>query len=70
MEENNVSLPHIVELHTIVYQLISIDHPISNEYMAFTLLRSYLPSFHTSMVAFNYFIDELYMELICGQLVQ
>jgi hypothetical protein len=70
MEENNLMQAHIDQLRTIANQLINIDHPISNEDMAFTLLRSYLPSFHTSMVAFSHCIDELYMELVCGQLVQ
>jgi hypothetical protein len=68
---------HIDELCTITNQLINIDHPrlqvkiyiyyfrISNEDIAFTLLRNYLPSFHTSMVTFSYCIDELYMELLC-----
>jgi hypothetical protein len=65
MEENTLMQAPIDELCTIANQLISIDHPISNEDMAFTLLRNYLPYFHTSMVVFSYYIDELYMELIC-----
>jgi hypothetical protein len=59
MEESTLMQAHIDELCTIANQLINIDHPIFNEDMAFTLLRSYLPSFHTSMVVFSYCNDEL-----------
>ncbi len=69
MEENTLMQVRIYELCTIVNQLTNIDHPIFNENMTFSLLGNYLPSFHTTMVAFSYCIDELYMELIFGQLV-
>jgi hypothetical protein len=40
------------------------------EDLAFTLLRSLPLSFHTLVVSFNTCIDQLYMKLICGQLLQ
>jgi hypothetical protein len=40
-----------------------------NEDLAFTLLRSLQLSFHTLVVSLRTYIDQLFRELICGQLL-
>jgi hypothetical protein len=50
--------------------LANIDHQISDEDLAFTLLGNLPPSFHTLVVSLNTHTDQLFMELVCGQLLQ
>jgi hypothetical protein len=50
--------------------LANVDHQIFDEDLAFTFLGSLPPSFHTLMVSLNTHTDQLFMELICGQLLQ
>jgi hypothetical protein len=52
----------------IVNQLANIDHQVFYEDLAFTLLGN-LPPFHTLVVSLNTCIDQLSMELVCGQLL-
>jgi hypothetical protein len=61
---------HIDKLHMIGYQLANIDHQVFYEDLTFTLLGSLPLSFHTLAISFNTHIDQLYMELICGQFLQ
>jgi len=61
---------HINKLHLIVDQLTNIDHPISNEDLTFTFLWNLPPCFHTSVVPFSTYTNELSIELVYGQLLQ
>jgi len=61
---------HIDKLHMIAYQLTNIDHQVSDEDLKFTFLGSLPLYFHTLVVSFNTYTDQLYMELICGQFLQ
>ncbi len=61
---------HINKLHLIVDQLTNIDHPISNEDLSFTFLGNLPSSFHTLVVPFSTYINELSIKLIYQQLLQ
>ncbi len=50
---------HIDKFWMIAYQLANIDHQVSNEDLAFTLLKSLPPSFHTFVVSLNTYIDQI-----------
>ncbi len=54
----------------ITYQLTNINHKIYDENLAFILLRNLPLSIHTFVVSFSIRIDQLSMELVCGQLLQ
>jgi hypothetical protein len=54
----------------IVDQLINIDHQAFYEDLAFTFLRILSSSFHILVVSLSTHINQLFMELICGQLLQ
>jgi hypothetical protein len=51
-------------------QLTNIDHQIFDEDLTCTLLKSLPLSFHALVVSHNTCIDQLSMELVCGQLLQ
>ncbi len=61
---------HINKLHLIVDQLTNIDHPFSNEDLTFTFLGNLPPSFHTLVVPFSTYTNELSVDLVYGQLLQ
>jgi hypothetical protein len=54
----------------IVDQLINIGHVDYNEDLAFTFSWSVPPFFHTLLIWLNTCTNELFMELVCGQLLQ
>jgi hypothetical protein len=70
MEEDTSMQVHIDKFQMIIDQLTNIDHQVSDENLAFTLLVNLPPSFHTLVVSFNTHITILSMELKCGQLLQ
>jgi hypothetical protein len=77
MEEGTLVQSHIDKLWTIVDQLINIDHQKNYEDLAFTFLGilsssfgNLSSSFHTLMVSLSTHINQLFMELVCGQLLQ
>jgi len=53
----------------IVNQLTNIDCQVFDEDLASALLGSLPPSFYTLVVSFSTHIDQLSMELVCGQLM-
>jgi hypothetical protein len=61
---------HIRKFHTIIDQLINIDHVDYNEDLTFTFLWSVPPFFHNFLIWLNTCINELFMELVRGQLLQ
>ncbi len=61
---------HIDKFCMVIYQLANIDCPICYEYFTFTFLSSLSPFVHTLTILLNTYIDELFMELIHGQLLQ
>jgi hypothetical protein len=54
----------------IAYQLVNIDHRIFDEDLPFTFLKKLPLSFHALVVSHSTHIDQLSMELVCGQLLQ
>jgi hypothetical protein len=70
MDKSTLVQTHINKLQMIIDQLTNIDHQISNENLAFTFFRNLPPSFHTLMVSLGTHIDQLFMELVCGKLLQ
>jgi hypothetical protein len=54
----------------ITNQLTNINHQIYDEDLAFTLLRNLPLSIHTFVVSFSICPNQLFMELVCGQLLQ
>jgi hypothetical protein len=54
----------------IANRLTNIDHQVFDDDLAFILLRSLPPSFHTLVVSLSTYTNELSMELVCGQSLQ
>jgi hypothetical protein len=50
-------------------ELVNIDHQIFYEDLTFTLLKSLSLSFHAFVVSHSTHIDQLSMDLVCGQLL-
>jgi hypothetical protein len=70
MEENILMQVHIDEFQMIINQLVNIDHQVSDQNLAFTFLVNLPLSFHTLVVSFSTRINQLSMELKCGQFLQ
>jgi hypothetical protein len=70
MEERTLVQARIDKLQMIAYQWTNIDHQVFDEDLTFTLLGSLPPSFYTLVVSLSTHIDQLSMELVCGQLMQ
>jgi len=77
MEEGTLVQVRIDKLWMIVDQLINIDHQVFYEDLAFTIFGilsssfwSLSSSFHTLVVLVNTNINQLFMGLVCGQLLQ
>jgi hypothetical protein len=69
MEEDISMQVHIDKFQVIIDQLANIDHQVFDENLAFTLLANLPPSLHTLVVSFSIHINQLSMELKCGQLL-
>jgi hypothetical protein len=61
---------HICKFHTIIDQLLNIGHVDYNEDLTFPFLWSVPPFFHSLLIWHNTCINELFMELVCGHLLQ
>jgi hypothetical protein len=54
----------------IANQLANIDHQVFDEDLTFTFGGSLPLSFHTFVISLSTHIDQLSVELVCGQLLQ
>jgi hypothetical protein len=54
----------------IVDQLTNINHQIFYEDLAFTFLKNFSPSLHALVVSLNAHNNQLFVELVYGQLLQ
>jgi hypothetical protein len=71
MEEGTLVQAHIDKLWMIFIDLlINVDHQIFYEDLAFTFLGILSSSFHTLVVSLSTHINQLFMELVRGQLLQ
>ncbi len=50
--------------------MANIDHPVFDEDLTFTFGGSLWLSFHTFVISLSTHIDQLSVELVCGQLLQ
>ncbi len=69
MKESTSMQAHIDKLWMIADELVNIDHQIFYEDLTFTLLKSLSLSFHAFVVSHSTHIDQLSMDLVCGQLL-